>query len=198
MFIQSPKLSLNDLHKLIDATGTKYIRHIIRNPRSKSDIINKFIDHPEFAKDLRDNSHELLSSNNLKSGHIDKLISKFGVGGAKFHILNTDNHEHTTSEHLTHIMNAPDTHITDKHKILFHPNVQLSHFNQVKDDVRFHGAISNSENAPPSILHTLATSPMDHVRLNVAKNKNTEKRTFEILKTDANEDIAKLAQKKVK
>ena len=113
-------------------------------------------------------------------------------------ILDDAKPEHVTAQHLHAILDSSDVSMHDKHRVLHHQAAQLSHFDKVKDDMRFHGAISSSKNAPPSILHSLATSPLDHVRHNVANNPNTESRTHHILKTDSVADIAKIATKKAK
>lgn len=180
-------------HKLLSAYGNT----IANAPKTRSGDLETLIDHPRFNAD--DHADAILKSHALKPKVIDKLIAKSNSNrNVLKSILDDAKPEHVAAQHLHQILDSSDVSMHDKHRVLHHQAVQLSHFDKVKDDMRFHGAISSSKNAPPSILHSLATSPLDHVRHNVANNPNTESRTHHILKTDSVADIAKIAAKKAK
>ena len=180
-------------YKLLSAYGPS----IANAPKTRSGDLEALIDHPRFNPD--DHAEAILKSHALKPKVIDKLIAKSnGNRNVLKAILDEAKPEHVTAQHLHAILDSNDVSMHDKHRVLHHQAAQLSHFDKVKNDVRFHGAISSSKNAPPSILHSLATSSLDHVRHNVANNPNTESRTHHILKTDSVADIAKIAAKKAK
>lgn len=180
-------------YKLLSAYGNT----IANAPKTRSGDLEALIDHPRFNAD--DHADAILKSHALKPKVIDKLIAKSNSNrNVLKSILDDAKPEHVAAQHLHQILDSSDVSMHDKHRVLHHQAVQLSHFDKVKDDMRFHGAISSSKNAPPSILHSLATSPLDHVRHNVANNPNTESRTHHILKTDSVADIAKIAAKKAK
>lgn len=180
-------------YKLLSAYGNT----IANAPKTRSGDLETLIDHPRFNAD--DHADAILKSHALKPKVIDKLIAKSNSNrNVLKSILDDAKPEHVAAQHLHQILDSSDVSMHDKHRVLHHQAVQLSHFDKVKDDMRFHGAISSSKNAPPSILHSLATSPLDHVRHNVANNPNTESRTHHILKTDSVADIAKIAAKKAK
>ena len=180
-------------YKLLSAYGNT----IANAPKTRSGDLETLIDHPRFNPD--DHADAILRSHAMKPKIIDKLIEKSGSNrNVLKSILDDARPEHVTTQHLHAILDSNDVSMHDKHRVLHHQAAQLSHFDKVKDNVRFHGAISSSKNAPPSILHSLATSPMDHVRYNVATNPNTENRTHHILKTDSVGDIANIALKKAK
>jgi hypothetical protein len=164
----------------------------------KPQHLESLIASPSFNSESKDHVGAILRSHALNSNVVNKLIGKTGITkDLADKLLSSDtNPEHVSSSALHSVLDSDDATLHSKHKALFHQSTQLSHFNKVKDDIRFHGAISNSKNAPPSILHSLATSLMDHVRYNVANNPNTEKRTHDILKTDQNPEIAKISVKK--
>ena len=174
---------------------------VLTNPKFKSDDLDKVIDND---KENQITTRNILNSPALKSKHIDKLISKRGMSQPMASLLMDENDQDedylskVTPEHLHSVLDHPDVNTQLKHKVFHNPSVQLSHFDKVKTNPRFFGAITSSENAPPSILHSLATSPMGHVRQNIAENPNTENRTYQILKNDQDPEIAKIANKKLK
>ena len=142
-------------------------------------------------------SPKFIGSPVIRPSTVDALIKRFpSDSNVHLAILNSKSPA-IEGRHITHVIeNAPLR--TTKIEALEHPANQFSHFEKFKNDRRYHGAISASENAPPSILHELSSSTMEHVRKNVANNPNTEKRTLDILKTDQNPDIAAIATKKAK
>ena len=197
----STRLSREHIRSVIRHPNfTQLGTNVIRNPKIKSDDLDLAL---ESDKDGDIASSTYLNSPALKSKHIDKLIAREGMTNPLAEYLTDSSNDnptyiaHVTPGHLHAILDS-DVNMQNKHRVLHQPGVQVSHFEKVKNNPKFFGAISSSENAPPSILHSLATSPMDHVRLNVAENPNTESRTYQILKNDQNPDVAKIAQKKVK
>ncbi len=199
--LRSTRLSREHIRSIINhPMFLKRGEGVIRNPKIKSDDLDLALDKdPENKLYVSD----VLNSPALKSKHIDKLLEKRGMNDnfAK-HLIDEDNDNpkylsQVTPSHLHSVLDA-DVNMHFKHKVLHQPGVQVSHFEKVKNNPKFFGAITSSENAPPSILHSLATSPMDHIRQNVAENSNTELRTHQILKNDQNPEIAKISAKKVK
>ncbi len=202
---QSTKLSRDNVKSMINhPNALHYVGHrnssITGNPRFRPDDFKTVIDHPAAVGKITDNLFNAMqTAHELPAKIIDHAISKFGDNRSMIDVLTDPNHEATLKpNHLQHILDSEHANPATKHWVLRNPGVQMSHFEKMKDNIRNHGAISGSKNAPPSILHSLATSPMDHVRANVANNPNTEKRTLEILKADSNPDIAKIAAKKAK
>lgn len=199
--MQSTRLSREHIRSIIQHPNFAPRGHaVLKNPKIKSDDLDLAIDN-----DPENKISELgaLTSPAVKSKHIDKLIQKVGMND-RFAGYLTDEHNdnpsyisQVTPGHLHSVLDA-NVNMQHKHRVLHQPGVQVSHFEKVKNNPRFFGAITSSENAPPSILHSLATSPMDHVRQNIAENPNTELRTYQILKNDQNPEIAKIANKKVK
>lgn len=174
-----------------------YGHSIASAPKTRSGDLESLIDHPQFNAERH--ADAILKSPAVKSKVIDKLLEKSNNHPAVLRsILDVALPQNVSAQHLHQILDSSDVSMHDKHRVLHHQAAQLSHFDKVKDNVRFHGAISSSKNAPPSILHSLATSDMDHVRHNVTSNPNTESRTHHILKTDSVADIAKIAAKKAK
>lgn len=201
---QSTKLSRDNVKSMINHPDAfKHIGNrtasITGNPRFRPDDFKTVIDHPSAEANKDDVFRAMQTAHELPAKVIDHAIAKFGNSRGMIDVLTDDNHsENLKPHHLHHILDSEHANMSTKHWVLRSPGAQLSHFEKMKDNVRNHGAISGSKNAPPSILHSLATSPMDHVRANVANNPNTEKRTLEILKADSNPDIAKIAAKKAK
>lgn len=195
----SSKLSRSDVqhvlnHPLVHKFVSVYGNSITQNHRTKSEDLDALVDHPLYNDDF---ARAIAKSPVAKPKTISKVLARVSNTSTLNQIIESAN-DSFQSEHLHLILDHPSATMQQKHKVLMHDSVQLSHFDKLKDNNRFHGAISNSKNAPPSILHSLATSPMDHVRLNVAGNPNTEKRTLDILKSDPNKEIATLATKKAK
>lgn len=203
-WLHSSRLSKDNIKQIINHPSaminmSRYGPSLTDAVNVKSSDLETLINKNEFDPKSNDHVGAITKSRVVNTKVLDTLLNKTGMTNRlSKSILDDIPPEHISSKHLHDILDSDEVSIGDKHKTLFHQSAQLSHFNKVKDDVRFHGAISNSENAPPSILHSLATSAMDHVRLNVAKNPNTEKRTYNILKNDANTEIAKISEKKAK
>jgi hypothetical protein len=196
----SHRLSRSDIQKLTKSDAlfrgrdhTLVFSALINNPKLKSDDLSTMMNHPKFEIDKH--ASKIISSDAAKSKTVDELLAKNAHSAVAEYALNDMASDIITPNHVATLLTSDINH-HQKLRLLSHPKNQLSHFNKVKDDIRFAGAISNSKNAPPSILHSLATSPMDHVRRNIAENSNTESKTYDILKTDANEDIRNIAEKK--
>lgn len=202
-WLQSPRLSkdlVNHIvaHPTAHSLLTDHGISLVDSLNLKPSHLESLIASPAFNPTSEDHIGAILRSHALNSNVVDKLIQKTGATKALSEKLLSDstNKDLISGNALHSVLDSDESSLQHKQKVIFHPSVQLSHFNKVKDDIRLHGAISISKNAPPSILHSLATSPMDHVRHNVANNSNTEKRTHDILKTDQNSDIAKISAKK--
>jgi hypothetical protein len=183
----------------IKSTVSEYGNSITNNPKIKSADLEKLIDNPHYNSKTGGHTNAVLKSHAINSKVIDKLFEHNHINSAATStLLDEVDPTHITHDHIHKILDS-NVNLNLKHRILVdHSKVQLSHFNKVKGDNRFHGAISNSKNAPPSILHELSSSPMEHVRLNVAKNPNTENRTLQALKTDASPEVSQVAIKKAK
>jgi hypothetical protein len=201
----SNKLSRSDIQHVLNHPNVnqhidRYDYPITRNNRVRSDDLDTLLKNPAANSDKV--AEAVVASSAVKPKHIDAALNmaspkvKDTIIGR---LLDSEDtvHELATSGHLHDVLKS-DTSIHNKHRVIAHPNVQLSHFEAVKDNHRFHGVISSSKNAPPSILHSLATSPMDHVRLNVAENPNSLNETRKLLSTDQDPEIAKIAARKMK
>lgn len=136
-----------------------------------------------------------LNSRSLKSSHIDKLIDTHPDRVAT-HINENSNEVFTHQNHEKLINSNISFH--NKAKLLAHPKVSLTSFTNLSSNPRLHGAIVSSPYAPPSILHSLATSGMDHIRAMVAAHKNASAGTLKILSNDSNAEVAATASKRIK
>lgn len=200
-WLKHPKLSRADTQKILNSeVGKKHIDTVLKGNKAKSEDVDNFL---KGVDKIEIGHYRVLHTNVMKAKNISTLLDKDSSSQTINNVLTSgpdfeSPHEHMNHEHITKMLASGNMRVDHKHTILQHHAVQLSHFNQLKDDVRMHGAISNSRQAPPSILHELATSPFNHVRLNVAKNPNTEARTHEILATDHNAEIADAAKKRLK
>lgn len=194
------KLTRDHIHQIMKADNRlDDFDDIMSAAKIKSEDIDTLIKHPKFDTDKYKHAKAVVSSHAVKAKNIDTMLDKGVSNHVAKALLDTETSPKVLNhEHLSKLAAFPGLEVHRKHQILNNPNVQLSHFNAFKDDIRMHGAISSSKHAPPSILHSLATSPLDHVRLNVAKNPNTEERTHRILAGDAISEIANIASKKVK
>lgn len=194
------KLGKQHIQQVMDAQARLGdYQNIMSAPKIKSEDIDTLINHKGF--DVNNFSHvkSVVGSHALKAKNIDTLLNKGTTESVARGLLDPDHSPNVLNHtHFDKLLASNEIGVHRKHQILHNPNVQLSHFNTLKDDISMHGAISSSKHAPPSILHSLATSPLDHVRLNVAKNPNTEERTHRILAGDAVSEIANIASKKVK
>lgn len=199
-WMNSHRLSRADIQTLAKSPLTLDMMNragnIANNPKIRSDDLELFMNNEKFDATKDIHASHITGSDALKSKNIDTLLQKGAHKHLADFIFNDPHNEAITHDHLHKLLDSESVDHHSKMKILSHPKAQLSHFDKVSKDIRFAGAISNSKNAPPSILHSLATSPLDHVRRNVAENPNTEARTYEILKTDANADIRAIAEKK--
>jgi hypothetical protein len=198
--LTSPKINRESLRKLMDSPKyTSRIGTILNNPRIKADDISHALTKVEPSQLYG----VVVDHPAVKSQHIDTLVDDV----KDTYMLNRmvqkiaereSENDAITPQHISKLLNNSNVSISNKHRLLHHAANIPEHFQSVADNARFHGAISTSPNATPSVLHTLATSPLDHVRLNVAKNANTEGRTLEMLKTDHNEQVAAVATKRAK
>lgn len=199
-WMNSHRLSRADIQTLAKSPYTLAMMNragnIANNPKIRSDDLELLMNNEKFDAKKDIHASHITGSDALKSKNIDTLLQKGAHSHVAQFIFNDPHNEAITHDHLHKLLDSDSVDHHSKMKILSHPKAQLSHFDKVSKDIRFAGAISNSKNAPPSTLHSLATSPLDHVRRNVAENPNTEARTYEILKTDANADIRAIAEKK--
>lgn len=201
--VTSTRLTREHISSLVKRPDIIKRENILNNPKLKAGDLDDIIKNTSTGHfDKPYNVKPILDNPAATHKTIDSLLSDEGNRNAVHKVILGDGEEdpkdYATPQHLHDIIDAASSELSDKHRVLFHPSVQLSHFEKLKNDKRMHGAISKSKNAPPSILHSLATSSMDHVRHNVAENPNTERKTLEILKTDSNPTIAAIASKKVK
>ena len=195
------KLGKDDINTVIDSPHFPMFANILTNQRVRGEHLDRAIARTNNSDVL----NTVLQSKQIKPRHIEAVVDKLGDNISATHLHNildpevgSDSYNLAPATALSKILTNNSIPVNFRHHVLFHPNVQLSHFESVRNDPRFYGAISNSENAPPSILHSLATSSMDHVRSNVAKNPNTSPATREILKNDQNPEIAAAANRKAK
>lgn len=201
-WLESSKLSDNAISNIVAHPSGQY-SSVLNAPRAKSKHIDALLDNENIKNDIQDSSYvfslgHIINSNALKPSNMDKLLAlQPSTRNLKKIIEDTDS-EKLNAKHLHAILDNPNVVTTIKHKIPFHDSVQLSHFNRLKDEISMHGAISKSPKTPPSILHELASSPLDHVRLNVANNPNTLNETHHLLKNDPVQEIAKISTKKAK
>lgn len=141
-----------------------------------------------------------LRSRALKPTHIDKLIDQGHSKTIADHLID----ENPTLTQVTHshihrlINDTKNTSFHQRVQLIAHPKVSLPVFQQALQDRRLHGAIASSPYAPPSILHSLATTGMDHVRRLVAGHKNTSQDTLRVLAADESKDVSSAAMKRVK
>lgn len=199
-WLTSNRLSRDDLHSVIhspvigDAVGS-HSHSILNNPKIRHGELNEIINGPGFSHHL---AERILANPHVRTSNVDAMMQKDSKNP---HITEAILQSHSNAiqpHHISAILNHPEISTLTKIDALEHGANTYEHFAAVKGNPKFHGAISASRNAPPSILHELSTSPHQHVRENVASNPNTENRTLAILKHDADEDVAKIAAKRIK
>jgi len=196
-FAASNRLSRDDIHTIINHPDLdiRRMQSVISNPKIRHGELERIVNHPKFSSDV---ISDVIESPYIRSSTVDALTS---LPEHNREVLDQISKTHSTAiegRHLTQVLSHPTTNFATKVAALKHPANTPEHFHMLKDNPRFHGAISNSVNAPPSILHGLSSSPADHVRLNVANNPNTEPSTLNILSTDSVPEIAAVAKKKLK
>jgi hypothetical protein len=137
----------------------------------------------------------VMGSRALKPSHIDKLTD-IDPKGVADHVNGNHSDEVFTHQNHEKLING-DVTFHQRAKLLAHPKVSLSAFRSFESNPRLHGAIASSPYAPPSVLHSLATSGMDHVRAMVASHKNASAGTLKMLSNDSNAEVA-AASKRIK
>lgn len=189
-----PKLSRDHFEQLVKAAQNVISSSsaAMNSRRIKPVDIDYMLDNKLYGDTDVDN---FLKSRALKSSHIDKLIDAHPDKVAT-HINENSNEVFTHQNHEKLINSNINFH--NKAKLLAHQKVSLTPFTTLSSNPRLHGAIVSSPYAPPSVLHSLATSSMDHVRALVAAHKNTSDRTLKILSNDSNAEVAATASKRIK
>lgn len=189
-----PKLTLDHFEQLVKAAPNVISSSAaaMNARRIKPADIDYMLDNKLHSDNDVDN---FLKSRALKSSHIDKLIDAHPDKVAT-HINENSNEVFTHQNHEKLINSNISFH--NKAKLLAHQKVSLTPFTNISSNPRLHGAIVSSPYAPPSVLHSLATSGMDHVRALVAAHKNASDRTLKILSNDSNAEVAATASKRIK
>ena len=198
-FAASNRLSREDLNSIINSNKLSEVlgshrTSILSNPKLRHKEIENIIDKPEFSSQY---AARVMSNPTIRPSTVDKLQEKFPNDSIVNEQVIKGESSAIEPRHVTNVLKSNASRL-DKMKALQHQANSYEHFSMFENDPRFHAAISSSVNAPASILHKLSSSPFKHVRQNVAENKNTEDKTLNILKTDADKDIASIAAKRVK
>ena len=198
-WVDSNRLSRDDIHSLMRGPKFKNVQHgLISNPKMRHGDFEEMIKHPEFQRAWMSN---ILSNPYIRPSTIDALSHLGTMTHSTSEVsenISNSKSPAIMSKHITNVLAAPENKFHTKAAALSHPANVPSHFEMFKNNPRYHGAITNSKNAPPSILHELSSSPLEHVRQNIAENPNTEQKTMKILSTDSNPTIAAIAKKKTK
>jgi len=193
--ISHPKIGMMNLDK--------YDVSITDNPKVKADDLTKIINHPGFSTSNVHHVGSILSAKTATSKHIDQIMDKTIEKGERS-ALDTQTKmiadappKLINANHISNLISNSTALFHAKIEALNHPSSQLSSFDIVKGNPRFHGFLSKNERTPPSILHSLVSSPFSHVREALAKNPSTEEKTLQILQHDHEPSVSIAAKQRL-